>query len=77
MRGASAPAVATMAAALGREEIDLADGAPVPPLWHGLFCVARLPPGRLGADGLPAGTSILPDVEGFPRRLFGGARYRF
>lgn len=73
----TAQAVATMAAALGREEIDLSDGAAVPPLWHGLFCVARLPPGRLGLDGLPAGTSILPDIEGFPRRLFGGARYRF
>ena len=73
---AAAP-VAALMATFGRDDPPPGPGAPVPPLWHGLFCVARLPPSRLGNDGLAVGTGLPPETPEFPDRLFGGARYRF
>lgn len=72
----SAP-VARLMAAFGREEPPPVEGDPLPPLWHGLFCSASLPPSRLGPDGLARDEGLLPSVREYPVRLFGGARYRF
>ena len=49
----------------------------MPPLWHGLFCTAKLPPSRLGADGLAKDEGLLPAASDFPNKLFGGARFDF
>lgn len=73
-----APApVAALMAAFGRAGAAPSAGAPVPPMWHGLFCVAKVPPSRTGSDGLPKGTGLPPEAPEFPDRLFGGARCRF
>lgn len=73
----TAAPVAALMATFGRDEPPPVPGSPVPPLWHGLFCVARHPPSRLGRDGLAVGTGLPPETPEFPDRLFGGARYRF
>ena len=71
-----APVVRLMAA-FGREEPIPVEGDPLPPLWHGLYCSASLPPSRLGPDGLARDEELLPASPEYPVRLFGGARYRF
>ena len=71
-----APVVRLMAA-FGREEPPPVEGDPLPPLWHGLYCTASLPPSRLGPDGLAGDEELLPSAPEYPVRLFGGARYRF
>ena len=71
-----APVVRLMAA-FGREEPPPVEGDPLPPLWHGLYCTASLPPSRLGPDGLAGDEELLPAAPEYPVRLFGGARYRF
>lgn len=73
----TASPVAGLAAAFGREDPPPAGGDELPPLWHGLFCTAKLPPSRLGEDGLAKDEGLLPAVPDFPNKLFGGARYRF
>jgi len=70
-------AVEAMAATLGRAAPALKEGDPLPPLWHGMFCTAKLPRERLGADGLAKDEPLLPAVPGFPTKLFAGARFRF
>ena len=69
--------VASMMAALDRLGPAPAPGDPIPPLWHGLFCTAALPPAALGADGMARDDPLLPALAGFPRRRFGEARFRF
>ena len=69
--------VARLMAAFGREGPTPVEGDPLPPLWHGLFCSASLPPSRLGPDGLARDEELLPAAPEYPVRLFGGARYRF
>ena len=73
----TAAPVAALMATFGRNDPPPAPGSPVPPLWHGLFCVVRHPPSRLGPDGLAVGAGLPPETPEFPDRLFGGARYRF
>jgi 3-methylfumaryl-CoA hydratase len=73
----TAAPVAGMMAAFGHEDPSPATGDPLPPLWHGLFCTAKLPPARLGADGLAKDEGLLPAAADFPNKLFGGARYEF
>jgi 3-methylfumaryl-CoA hydratase len=70
-------AVEAMAAALGRSGPALKAGDALPPLWHGMFCIAKLPPARLGDDGLSRDEPILPALPGYPAKLFAGARFRF
>ena len=72
----SAP-VAGLMAAFGVDDPDPRPGDPLPPLWHGLFCTAKLPPARLGADGLARDEGLLPAVADYPNKLFGGARFEF
>jgi 3-methylfumaryl-CoA hydratase len=70
-------AVEAMAATLGRSATALNNGDPLPPLWHGMFCTAKLPRWRLGADGLAMDEPLLPAIPGFPARIFAGADFRF
>ena len=54
---------------------DLAEGSPVPLLWHWAFFVPDAPTTALGADGHPR----LPDAAptaGLPRRMWAGGRVR-
>ena len=69
--------VAAMMATLGRDGPAPEDGDPLPPLWHGMFCTAKLPPDRLGPDGLAKDEPLLPALADYPRKLFGGARFTF
>ena len=69
--------VAGLMAAFGHQGPDPSPGDPLPPLWHGLFCTAKLPPDRLGADGLAKDEGLLPAAAEYPNKLFGGARFDF
>ncbi|MBM3487621.1 MAG: acyl-CoA dehydrogenase [Alphaproteobacteria bacterium] len=73
----TAAPVAAMMAMFARTGRAPASGDPLPPLWHGLFCTTKLPPERLGEDGLPRDETLLPAIEGFPAKLFAGARFSF
>lgn len=73
----SAAPVAGLMAAFGHEGPAPRSGDPLPLLWHGLFCKAKLPPSRLGADGLAKDEGLLPAAPDYPNKLFGGARFEF
>jgi 3-methylfumaryl-CoA hydratase len=73
----TAAPVAAMAATFGRAGDPPGIGDPLPPLWHGMYCTAKLPPNRLGPDGLARDEPLLPAMPDWPRKLFGGARFRF
>ncbi|MGB0632072.1 MAG: FAS1-like dehydratase domain-containing protein [Alphaproteobacteria bacterium] len=73
----TATPVAGLMAAFGADDPDPQPGDPLPPLWHGLFCTAKLPPARLGADGLAKDEGLLPAAADYPNKLFGGARFEF
>ena len=51
-------------------------GDPLPPLWHWLYFLPRVPASRIGKDGHPQRGGFLPPVE-LPRRMFAGARLHF
>lgn len=69
--------VAGLMAAFGNEDPSPRRGDVLQPLWHGLFCTAKLPPSRLGADGLAKDEGLLPAAQEYPNKLFGGARFAF
>lgn len=73
----SAAPVAGLMAAFGHDDPDPLPGEALPPLWHGLFCTAKLPPSRLGPDGLAKDEGLLPAAPDYPNKLFGGARFEF
>lgn len=73
----TAAPVAGLMAAFGHQDPDPRPGDTLPPLWHGLFCTAKLPPDRLGADGLAKDEGLLPAAAEYPNKLFGGARFDF
>ena len=73
----TAAPVAGLYAAFGHDVSDPRPGDLLPPLWHGLFCTAKLPPARLGADGLAKDEGLLPAAPDYPNKLFGGARFEF
>jgi 3-methylfumaryl-CoA hydratase len=50
-----------------------AAGDPLPPLWHWLAFVPRVPQRQLGPDGHPHRGGFLPPVD-LPRRMFAGGR---
>jgi 3-methylfumaryl-CoA hydratase len=52
------------------------DGDPLPPLWHWLAFLPRVPQSQLGTDGHPRRGTFLPPVE-LPRRMFAGGRLTF
>lgn len=73
----SAAPVAGLMAAFGHDDPVPKPGDDLPPLWHGLFCTAKLPPSRLGPDGLAKDEGLLPATADYPNKLFGGARFEF
>ena len=73
----TAATVAGLRAAFGHDDPDPLPGDDLPPLWHGLFCTAKLPPSRLGPDGLARDEGLLPAAADYPNKLFGGARFEF
>ncbi|MEX2453394.1 MAG: acyl-CoA dehydrogenase [Rhodospirillaceae bacterium] len=73
----TAAPVAALMAAFGADDPRPQPGDPLPPLWHGLFCTAKLPPQRLGPDGLAKDEGLLPAAPELPDKLFGGARFVF
>ena len=72
----AAPAAALWAT-FGRAGTPPGAGEALPPLWHGLYCTAKLAPDRLAADGLAKDETLLPAVPELPQRLFAGARFTF
>ena len=54
----------------------IAEGAPLPPLWHWIYFLEGLPPGELGRDGHPARGGFLPPVP-LPNRMWAGGRVAF
>lgn len=50
--------------------------APLPPLWHWLFCLPDEPTARLGTDGHPMHGRISARVEGV-RRMYAGGEFEF
>ena len=73
----SAAPVASLMATFGLDHSEIRTGDQLPPLWHGLFCNAKLPPDRLGVDGLARDEGLLPAAIDYPNKLFGGARFDF
>lgn len=73
----TAAPVAAMMATLDRAGPPPGRGGPIPVLWHGLFCTAKLRPEALGPDGMARDEPLLPSVPEYPRRRFGGARFDF
>ena len=55
---------------------DVADGDPLPPLWHWLYFPTTEPLGDLGRDGHPQLGGFLPPVD-LPRRMWAGGRFTF
>jgi 3-methylfumaryl-CoA hydratase len=72
---AVAPLQAT-AATLDDTTTELAPGSALPPLWHWVFFLPRVPQSQLGPDGHPQRGGFMPPIE-LPRRMFAGARVRF
>lgn len=65
-----------MQASLGLEGPPLADGEPLPPLWHWLYFWEVVPPAGLGADGHAKRGGFLPPIP-LPRRMWAGGRLSF
>jgi 3-methylfumaryl-CoA hydratase len=59
-----------------RPQTPLAEGDPLPPLWHWAFCWPIAPRSGLGRDGHPALGGFLPPF-GPARRMWAGSRLRF
>jgi 3-methylfumaryl-CoA hydratase len=55
---------------------DVADGAPLPPLWHWLYFLPRTPASEIGPDGHARLGDFLPPVP-LPRRMWAGSRFEF
>jgi 3-methylfumaryl-CoA hydratase len=49
------------------------NGDPLPPLWHWLAFLPRIPQRDIGLDGHPIVNELF-DSEAYPRRMFAGAR---
>jgi 3-methylfumaryl-CoA hydratase len=69
-------AIRRLGLTLDRDLGELKDGMPIPPGWHGIFCIWSDRTAALSEDGLPRSPDILPEIP-LPRRMFGGARMRF
>jgi len=65
-----------MAATIDRADLPLAEGAPLPLLWHWLYFLEGRPPGELGPDGHPARGGFLPPVP-LSNRMWAGGRVSF
>lgn len=65
-----------MAATLDHPVSEIAEGQPLPPLWHWAYFLEGLPPGELGQDGHPARGAFLPPVP-LPNRMWAGGALTF
>jgi 3-methylfumaryl-CoA hydratase len=65
-----------MAATLGLQQELLAEGSPLPPLWHWLYFLEGSPPDELGEDGHPARGGFLPPVP-LTNRMWAGGQVSF
>lgn len=74
-RIAARPARA-MAATLDRDDFAVADGMPLPPLWHWFYFLDTPRTSELGTDGHIQRGGFLPPIE-LPRRMWAGSRLRF
>jgi 3-methylfumaryl-CoA hydratase len=63
-------------ATFDREEEAPREGEPIPEGWHIGYFLSTAPTATLAADGLPAGTGVLPKVP-LPRRMYAGTRITF
>jgi 3-methylfumaryl-CoA hydratase len=68
--------VRQMAATLGTEAVRMAEGDPLPPLWHWMGWLPETPMAGLGPDGHPARGGFLPPVP-LERRMWAGGRLAF
>jgi len=68
--------VTGLLALLDDTDTTLAEGDPLPPLWHWLYFLPQAPMRELGPDGHPRRGGFLPPVS-LPRRMFAGAQLRF
>jgi len=66
----------SMNALLDREPDDIADGSPLPPLWHWLYFLPHARQSELAEDGHPRRGNFLPPVP-LPRRMWAGGRLEF
>lgn len=71
------PATSRAAAALfDRDDLDVREGMPLPPLWYWFHFLPTAPQRRLSTDGHPERGEFMPPIP-LPRRMFAGARARF
>ncbi len=70
--------VAELAATLDRDDSFPKGGAPLPPLYHWLYCafLGLVPTGALGTDGHPRRGGFLPPVA-LPRRMWAASDITF
>jgi 3-methylfumaryl-CoA hydratase len=54
----------------------LADGAPLPPAWEGVYFPFAVPLAELRPDGTPARDGVLPEID-LPRRMYAGEDTEF
>lgn len=73
---ASAAVAGAMWATLDRDPRALADGDPLPPLFHWLYCRDVAPRSRLDEDGHRRRGGFLPPLP-LSRRMWAGGRLRF
>ncbi len=65
-----------LAATLDREDELYQEGDALPPLWHWLYFLPRVPTRDIGPDGHPNRGGFLPPVP-LERRMWAGSRLRF
>ncbi len=63
-------------ATFDREEDAPREGEAIPPGWHIGYFLSTARTATLAADGLPAGTGVLPKLP-LPRRMYAGTRITF
>jgi 3-methylfumaryl-CoA hydratase len=63
-------------ATFDRQEEAPRQGEPIPPGWHIGYFLSMARTESLAADGLPAGTGVLPKLP-LPRRMYAGTRITF
>lgn len=73
---ASATLARAMLATLDRDPSALAEGDPLPPLFHWMYCRELAPGSRLDVDGHQKRGDFLPALP-FSRRMWAGGRLKF
>ena len=73
---ATAAPVALFQKTLGRNDVEVREGAAVPPGWHILYFLPRFGRKELGPDGAPTSSGVVPPLP-FPRRMYAGTRLGF